>query len=387
MRMNVNRSEATRTDDRLAAKQELLLLRRRLEYGELPEGERQLLLRKLNREISRMELEGREVVLSSWPRRVILSPAGNCNLRCTMCSLSHGQEPWPDWSLEDLRRFEPMLRHAESVVPIGIGEPLSVTGYLELVAWLKSFGLYVEFSTNGTLLGEEAAHRILALGVDAISISLDAATEETYRTIRRNRFYPRLIENIERLVRLRREAGSKKPSITLSAVVQRANLAEMPAFARRAAALGADRVLLELLNDFVPALTSASTRDTPEETDRILDEAEEEGRRCGLSVHRPARLLPRPGGPAPAPEAVPSAGAGPAAGGRRLHCSMPWTSLVAWNEFSVAPCCYFGGGFGNARETPPEELWNGDAMVTLRQQLVSGELPEKCRTCAFSGIG
>lgn len=387
MRVNLNRAdrgEACDVAEQLATKHELLLVRRGIEQRELREDERHALRVDVNARISRLELDARAVVLSSRPRRVILSPAGRCNLRCTMCTLSHGHDPFPDWTLDDVKRFEPLLRHADYAVPIGVGEPLLVPQYLDILGWLKSLGVGVEFSTNGTLMDEGVARRLVELGADAVSVSLDAATEETYRAIRRNRSYPKLLENIRRLADLRRAAAAGRPVITISAVVQRANLHEMPALARRASELGADRLLLELLRPVAPALQSASTRDQAEETDRLLDEAEREGHRLGLEVVRPPRLArPAKEVPAAAPpgrtDSIPDTQ-------RRLHCTMPWTTLVAWSEFSVTPCCYLLEGFGNARTAAPEELWNGDAMVALREELVSGRLREECRTCGFSGL-
>jgi MoaA/NifB/PqqE/SkfB family radical SAM enzyme len=67
----------------------------------------------------------------------------------------------------------------------GCGEPLLHPRLFEMLeVAVQGAGCQVSLTTNGTLLGEQAVERLLATGVDAVDISLDAFTPETYAKIR-----------------------------------------------------------------------------------------------------------------------------------------------------------------------------------------------------------
>ena len=61
--------------------------------------------------------------------------------------------------------------------------------------------------SNGSLITEEAARGMIEAGLDAINISVDASGKEVFETTRVGLKYDKVIANIERLVRLRSEAG------------------------------------------------------------------------------------------------------------------------------------------------------------------------------------
>jgi radical SAM protein with 4Fe4S-binding SPASM domain len=102
----------------------------------------------------------------------------------------------------------------------GGGEPLMHPRAVELVEYAKRGGAKVGLITNGSLLGEEAARRLLEAGTDMIEFSVDAGDEETYHRVRRGLSWKTLNENVRRLVRLRE--GLRSPSrIIASGIAQK----------------------------------------------------------------------------------------------------------------------------------------------------------------------
>lgn len=120
----------------------------------------------------------------------------------------------------------------------GYGEPLMDKDYVSKVRYVKSKGIKSVFTvTNGILLEEEISRGIIQADLDYLGISIDAVTNQTYGRIHRtigsgkpNYLYDKVHENIETLVRLKKEMGSQKPLIQVRFKDCEANKGEMSTF-------------------------------------------------------------------------------------------------------------------------------------------------------------
>src|SRR5206468_3109710 len=89
------------------------------------------------------------------------------------------------------------------------GEPLLDRRLEERVAALKRAGIRsVAFTTNGSLLTEERARKLLEAKIDAIDFSIDGATARMFEGIRVNLVYDEVRDNVLRFIAMRDEAGS-----------------------------------------------------------------------------------------------------------------------------------------------------------------------------------
>src|SRR5581483_8396009 len=68
------------------------------------------------------------------------------------------------------------------------------------------------------------------------------------------------------------------------------------------------------------------------------------------------------------------------------RCDWPWHGPYVSYQGLAMPCCMIATpdrmNFGSVAEQSVEELWNGEAYQTFRQQLASDEPPEICRSCS-----
>jgi radical SAM protein with 4Fe4S-binding SPASM domain len=110
------------------------------------------------------------------PRPVIVwAVTKACNLRCVHCYASAGADPAPNELshaegiavLDDLKAF-----NVPAVLFSG-GEPLSRPDTPELIGYAQSLGLQCTLSTNGLLIDDAMADRLLDLGLKYVGISLD----------------------------------------------------------------------------------------------------------------------------------------------------------------------------------------------------------------------
>ena len=125
------------------------------------------------------------------PEWVHLGIADGCNYRCTWCRLHspllppqgrHDLLPRPLFEelVEDLQVLGTRLAEFG-----GVGEPLLHPEALPMVRRVKEAGMQALLITNGARLTPEVCEELVAVGVDRINVSINAATDETHERVHR----------------------------------------------------------------------------------------------------------------------------------------------------------------------------------------------------------
>lgn len=130
----------------------------------------------------------------------------------------------------------------ERVIIAG-GEPLDWPAALEIISVIKEAGCQVVIATNGIpLTRPHVVERLVTLGVDAVSVSLDSAdadTNDRMRPSRSGRFgYHEVLNGIRALLEARE--GRSAPRVGIYTVVTRSRPQEITDVARLAADIGVD---------------------------------------------------------------------------------------------------------------------------------------------------
>lgn len=335
--------------------------------------------KSLNSALAKLEYQNGTTQLTCRPAMIELPVAGKCNLRCTMCGLSHGDPGFPNWTLEEVKKFEPFFRFARSVNPTGAGEPLAVRDFFSMLELFSGYGLTTGFYTNATLLTPDKVESVIRLGIAQVNISIDGATAATFENIRHHAKFATVVGNTRRLVARRRELGRNIPRLQIAMVLMRENMHELPDLVRLAADIGADSVYVGFVSAIVPE--NICERE-PIRTNAMLREARRVAEALKLPILCPDYLPEH----ATAEAATAREAVVPLAPASGCMCSHPWQQLVVWNDGGVSPCCRIrdqvdGEKFGNIHETPPEQLWNSPGFVRLRERLASRNPPMDCQIC------
>ena len=143
-----------------------------------------------------------------WPIYVEIAPSGGCNQRCVFCAFDYlGYKA----RFIDTDSLKGALRQmakggVKSVMFAGEGEPLLHKDIAEIVLCAKKSGLDAAMTTNGTLLSEAVAGRIIP-HLDWLRISLDAASARTYARLHRCKedVFRGVLENLRQAVRIKRK--------------------------------------------------------------------------------------------------------------------------------------------------------------------------------------
>jgi len=212
---------------------------------------------------------GRPSKFSSTMRPVITWNITNrCNLRCSHCYMDAGSGYGSE--LDDSETLEVVERIAELSPPLVIlsgGEPLVRENLFEVASMIRSRGIKLALSTNGTLIDREVAKKLRRTGFIYVGISIDSSDErwnDEFRGVKGA--FRSAIEGVKNCVREGIPTGLR---LTLT----EQNWTEAPAVVRLARKIGAERVTFYHLSAVGRARElSRSWYLTPESYFRLMDQ-------------------------------------------------------------------------------------------------------------------
>jgi len=177
------------------------------------------------------------------PRLVFWEVTKGCNLRCIHCRATATELSSPN-DLPLTKALNLIKQVSQSFLPILVlsgGEPLFRPDIFELSSYAASLGIRVALATNGTLVTQEIARKIVESGVRRVSISLDGADAPTHDAFRG---LPGAFDAALRGFRNLRELGM---SLQINMTIARHNAHQLPAVLALARQIGADALHTFLL--------------------------------------------------------------------------------------------------------------------------------------------
>ena len=149
-----------------------------------------------------------------------------CNSRCAFCRSHEFVDKEPELTFGECSRIirEIGAKKTEFVTITG-GEPLLRDDVFDIIKELKKQRITVNLVTNGALL-QEKAKALIEARLDAVTVSVDAASPEKHDSLRG---HPGLFKKAENGIRRMREmrGSSATPRIILSTVITMANYRQL----------------------------------------------------------------------------------------------------------------------------------------------------------------
>jgi MoaA/NifB/PqqE/SkfB family radical SAM enzyme len=301
----------------------------------------------------------------------------SCNLRCRMCDLPLRVGRHADRGLREMTTPE-MLGVIDDFAALGTiglgftgGEPFLRADLFDLLERSRRGGMVTHLNTNGSLLDDAAAARLVASRVDSVNVSLDGADETTHDEIRARRgSFEEVLSAIGRLRDARRAAGASVPRIKLVCVLGRRNLDQAERLVEMRRRLGADAVDFLPVHDFDDPGSerheSLLAPFAPEEASRALAVAR---RLTELVASEPIEnsrghlaLFPRALRGEPSP----------------IRCHAGFNSLVVDGYGRIFPCVPWSNAeraVGDVRRTPLRRFWRSGEYARRRREV------RRCRDC------
>ena len=325
----------------------------------------------LNARLYEKEMQEKPLLMKSHPTGIEIEMTNRCNLACIQCLRSLGLKPYKlgDMEFENYKKILANFPYALNISLNGFGEPMMHPDFFDVVAYTRKerpwakIGIY----TNGALIDEEKAYKMMDCGLTELNISIDAATPETYRKVRRGGKLQPLHDNIRRLIRVREETKARFPLIGLNYVMLNENEGELVPFVEQAAEFGVD---------FINCITYAGydwgfrNKRTPDSYHREMDAAKKRMEELGVRC-----------------KSFPSEDISWSDPEKPFACSFYWGEQfrVTYNgEITLGCCSPFKETFsyGNLLETPFSEIWNNEFYQRNRELAKAGAAPTKaCASC------
>ncbi len=295
-----------------------------------------------------------------------------CNLRCPHCYIEAGAKA-EGARIEDELTTDECLATIDDMKALGTemliltgGEPLLRKDIFDIASYASSQGMWVVMGTNGVLINEPVAQKMVECGVKGVGISIDSTNPEVHNTFRGG---PDAWEHSVRALRTCRDYGLE---VLVQTTVMEMNYDEIPAmleFARDQGAWSFNLYFLiqtgrgQQMNDLSAARTEEMLTFLANEQDRyrpMLVRA-----KCAPHFKRVAF----------------EAGLGGIESG---GCMAGTEYLRITPEGDVTPCPYMNLTVGNLRERSFREIWEqAPELVALRDP---EQLKGRCGNCEYKEL-
>ena len=341
------------------------------------------------------------------PDAITVELTFRCNLSCQMCPLEiprvmynrANHEYVAERKKEELTTAE-VVKLVDDVADMGVkritltgGEAFLRTDIFEILKRVKERGLRVCVNTNGWFLGKAQARRIVEMGIDEMSISVDGPNETHDFIRRREGSFKHILDSLTNLEEARQELGRSNPSVgitcTISALNQ-ANFSEVLDWLKDYKVISSiefeymfftERWAEKATEKLIPLPVA------PKEEDQVLpfylrnvdvDVFHDQVQKT-IAKAKEYKLNAAFQPPIKTKEEI----------GKRFFdvthayvetCFYPWKAARV-NPYGDVYSCSIDVAFGNIRQAPFSQLWNGDAYQVFRRTLKEQGIFPKCTKC------
>lgn len=366
---------------------------------------------------------------TSFPENLLIETTTRCNLRCKQCARLVNKYALADMEMAIFNRLMPLFPHVREVALYGHGETFLHKRFFEMLEVLKKHNIFVYVTTNGTLLTEEVAERLVDLKLDRLSFSLDAATPQLFHEIRRGADFEAILENIRRLNRIKKRLHrDDKPVLSIMYCAMKSNIQELPKLVRLADQLNMTHGIAVMNIEEYEGAAGEGLLHHPELAQGYLNEANMLAQKLALPfdmsnifrielqpvqlriwnklyrnyrefqrsfnrislfktkairVFERAKNLITPHPPTPEKSSGPTSSSSEMI--RVKNCRDPWEFMFINVHGDVRVCCVSDRIMGNVRDDDVVKIWNNNLYQEFRGRILTPEPPEECQTCPMRG--
>ena len=185
--------------------------------------------------INREKIESRiKEISKDFPETVLIDTVSYCNLKCSMCPHVNMKRKmgFMKWELYEKIINEISLNKKDVRIWMTFfGEGFIIKNIDEYVKYAKDKGLKdVVMNSNGNLINEKNAKKIISAGLDTLYVGIDAFTQETYSKFRVGGDLEAVVKNVIMYKEMLSRYGNKNQKIFVQYVVMEENKKELDSF-------------------------------------------------------------------------------------------------------------------------------------------------------------
>lgn len=321
--------------------------------------------------------------LKSWsavPRSIQIEPTRRCNLRCSMCALTHEVvAPSPDITLETFKNIVSQVSKSVRRVTIqGTGEPLVNKDLIEMIKFAKSLGIfYTHFNSNLVLLTKEKADALIDCGHNILTFSIETVNPTKYSDIRRGAELHTVLNNLDYLYKRKKKLKKPLPKIDACCVMMKYTLNDLPKLFKMLQGYGIKTIVLSDL-----AIYSRSKEISFRDGSKLKDQkcsTEDHTKIIGMTKKFPGITFILP--PSLRDKHLNILKSSKNKG--ILTCEHLWyRPYVMTPGRFMTPCCWTSQIImGNPQQESFSNIWWGQQYTKLRLQHLTEKHPKFCLGC------
>ncbi|MBR3890939.1 MAG: radical SAM protein [Bacilli bacterium] len=324
---------------------------------------------KENTDLNLKEIDENKVVLDSYPRRLVLELTNACNLNCVMCGRNAADFKLTSFDMDIFKSLEPLFDTIEEVTLMGWGEPTIHPNFLEMLEIINKHSARKYFCTNGMTL-DKIKNAIFDYKVDVFAVSLDGATYETNKKIRRGSDLNKIVANLKEIVKIKKERNLTYPYINFVFCAMKSNIEELPDLVKLASDVGVDEVKVVYLTAFNKLLAHEVLWDEKEKTKEIFNKAEEIADKLNISLKLPYLI-----------------GEDPAKDKAHKDCYVAWRDFFVGSDDYIRPCMSTNVEFFKYnKDVDFKTMWNDKKFIEYREKVNTENMDKMCRHCYQSSF-
>ncbi len=337
------------------------------------------------------------------PLSVVLLVSYKCNLRCKMCFYYNDSEKDNTCNLIKNRANEELtlgqiykLIDDASYMKVKIltihgGEPLLYPDIFKISNYAYEKGLLVNFITNGALLSEKIAKKIVNAKINQITFSLDGpeAIHDNVRNVKGT--FKRLMLGVKNLKNLE-EKGYKIPNLCISTYISAINQNKIKDIIDVIKNIGIKDWGVGLIThngEKLAIATSKILKINKNKNQGNLENLKDEVKNIDINILKKQREIVSTKNKKYQLEIIfPSKKAienyyNP--GFNEMdYCLLPWSRIVISPYGEVFPCInlsMIGCVLGNIKEKSLKDIWNSQRYINFRKKLKKNKLFPLCSKC------
>ena len=324
---------------------------------------------KENTDLNLKEIDENKVVLDSYPRRLVLELTNACNLNSVMCGRNAADFNLTSFNMDIFRSLEPLFDTIEEVTLMRWGEPTIHPNFLEMLETINKHSARKYFCTNGMTL-DKIKNAIFDYKVDVFAVSLDGATYETNKKIRRGSDLNKIVANLKEIVKIKKERNLTYPYINFVFCAMKSNIEELPDLVKLASDVGVEEVKVVYLTAFNKLLAHEVLWDEKEKTKEIFNKAEELADKLNISLKLPYLI-----------------GEDPAKDKAHKDCYVAWRDFFVGSDDYIRPCMSTNVEFFKYnKDVDFKTMWNDKKFIEYREKVNTENMDKMCRHCYQSSF-
>lgn len=314
-------------------------------------------------------------LLAPLPTHIEIEITTCCNLKCAICEQRYWQEKPRHMTEEEFKKIINEFPKLKWVGLAGIGSNFLHPQFIDFMKYLKKKNIYIEFVDHLYNVNEKELKDIIEMGVDRVTISMDAFKKETYESIKVGANYDKVVANIKKFVELKRALNSPLPEILFRFILTKKNINEAPLFLDFVASLGSikdlgDGSIVEFAGLlYFDEISDYYLDEIPADISHLLKKKSQELNVPITFTHQHPKSR-RP----------------------RFSCAA-WVEPFIFVTGDVIPCCATNENnqrdfqraqsFGNIFRQPMKEIWNSLQYRDFRKNVpkINGKVYPICKNC------